>query len=223
MSLVFINGNAGQYQALSSDITAGSTIPGISYIGADVYITDTKTWYRVLPDLTLIPASTGAVALAPGESHLGNVGGITVTVTASPVLTVASAYITGDYIGTSSSPITFNNVARIAGGTGEIRAIMYDFAKQSIQTELWLFNDTLTTPADSAAWSISDADSLKCIGVFSFNTWYASSLNSICLSDDIIPFKCLNSTSNLYGCLVTRGTPSYASGDVTIKLTISQD
>lgn len=51
--ITFIPNSAGQYQALSTDIWSGCATPGISYIGADVYLTDTQEWKRVLPDLTL--------------------------------------------------------------------------------------------------------------------------------------------------------------------------
>jgi hypothetical protein len=47
-----IPNDAPRYQALSTDINGGS-ISGASYVGANVYITDTHTWYQILPDLTL--------------------------------------------------------------------------------------------------------------------------------------------------------------------------
>jgi hypothetical protein len=52
MSLTEIPYNAPHYMALSTDIVGGS-ISGASYTGATVYITDTHTWYQILPDSTL--------------------------------------------------------------------------------------------------------------------------------------------------------------------------
>jgi hypothetical protein len=61
MTLVFIPGNAPSYQALSSDIdTSSSTINGAKYIGADVWITDTNTWYRTTASGVLVPIYTSA-------------------------------------------------------------------------------------------------------------------------------------------------------------------
>jgi len=46
MTLQLISGNSfPSYIALSGDITAENTIPGIALIGKTVYITDTSDWY----------------------------------------------------------------------------------------------------------------------------------------------------------------------------------
>jgi hypothetical protein len=82
----------------------------------------------------------------------------------------------------------------------------------------------VTPPNDSAAWSVSDADILKCIGVLPFTTWYASALNSISFAQGVgMGFYLPASGSSLFGCLVTRGAPTYASGDLTVKLHVWQD
>jgi len=58
MSLVVISeNNKKSYQALSTDIVGGK-ITGASWIGADVLIVDTNTWYRVGEDLILYPLSS---------------------------------------------------------------------------------------------------------------------------------------------------------------------
>jgi hypothetical protein len=53
MSVVFIPGTAPSYNILSTDITAGSTVENVSYIGALVREIDTGKTYTVQPDLTL--------------------------------------------------------------------------------------------------------------------------------------------------------------------------
>jgi len=49
------------YIALSTDIVGGDTIPGVAYIGATVFLSDTGDWYIVNGDLTVsayaIPAT----------------------------------------------------------------------------------------------------------------------------------------------------------------------
>lgn len=152
------------------------------------------------------------------------VDGVISVVTVTPTLTVAATYVANDFVGTSSTAMTIA-AARINDGTGVIQsAILIDYALQSISTELWLFDASVTPPLDSAAWSISDADALKCIGVISFSTYYASALNSVAVgSFQPIAFKAAAGTQNIYGCLVTRGAPSYATGNVSIRLSILQD
>jgi hypothetical protein len=167
-----------------------------------------------------------SASISAGENYIGSVGGNSIVVNATPVLTVHATYVTGDYVGTSATPITFSGCARTANDTGLItRAILIDYANQSVAGELWLFDQTVTPPNDSAAWSISDADAAKCIGVIPFSTYYASALNSISFGVPAAPmsFQCTGGTQVLYGCFVTRGAPAYASGDLTFRLSIIQD
>ncbi len=167
----------------------------------------------------------GDLTLLAGEAHVGSVGGSTVNVQATPTLTVHATYVSGDFVGTSATPITFTNCARVAAGSGEIRsAVLIDYALQSLPIELWLFDTAVTPPNDSAAWTLSDADAAHCIGVIAFNTYYASALNSVSPAPNAgQAFVCAAADRNLYGCLVTRGAPTYATGDLTVRLKCMQD
>jgi len=96
------------------------------------------------------------------------VAGLTrqVLVTSTPVLTVHAGYANGDYVGTSGVAQVLLGCARGAGMTGYIRsAVLIDAVSASVAGELWIFDDLVTPPADSAAWTISDADALHCIGI----------------------------------------------------------
>lgn len=150
-------------------------------------------------------------------------GGKTTRITANPTLTVAATYVSGDYVGTSATPWTWANAVRISGGTGILESVvLVDKALQSVACELWLFDRTLTVPNDSAAWNLSDADALNCIGIIDLSSYRASTLNSVCTVSGLgLAFKC-NGT-DLFGALVTRGAPAYATGDLLIALTILQD
>ena len=156
---------------------------------------------------------------------IGNVGGITTAIDVTPTLTVHATYISGDYVGESGVAMDFATAARINGGAGIIQsAVLVDFAMQSVACELWLFDVAPTPPNDSAAWTISDADSAHLIGVLQFSSYYASAVNSVCpLVNCGIGFKAAAGDRSIFGCLVTRGAPAYASGDVTIRLVILQD
>ena len=166
-----------------------------------------------------------APALVASSAVIGNVGGITKSIQGQPVLTVAGAYTANDYVGTSATPITFANAARVIGGGGVIqRAVLVDYALQSLSMELWLFDTLVTPPADNAAWSISDVHAATCIGVIPFTTYYASAVNSVSPAPNLgVAFNCAVGDTAIYGCLVTRGAPTYASLDLVARLVILQD
>lgn len=148
------------------------------------------------------------------------------TVLVTPTLTVHATYASGDFVGTSGAPMTFAGAGRVPGGTGSIvSAVLLDAVAASVAAELWLFNTLVTPPADSAAWSVSDADMATLVAVIPFATYYASALNSVCPVNNIWKaYQCAAGDSNLYGCIVTRGAPAYiATGDVKIALNIALD
>ena len=103
----------------------------------------------------------------------------TIYTTSIVSMSVPGAYVTGDYVGPSLVPLSFPNAVSVSGGRGIIKSIaMTDkTTTAAIALELWLYSANFTAPVDSAAWDISDADNLKCLGVIPMVTskWYASS------------------------------------------------
>lgn len=148
-------------------------------------------------------------------------GGPRTVVSASPTVDTA-IYAAGDLIG---GKLTFANAARVASGNGEIFSVLLaDQAKQSIAIDLILFDSdpTGTTFTDQAALDIADADLTKIICVVPITTYAALNDNSIGFASVRFPFALASGTS-LYGCLVSRGTPTFAAGaDVTVRLGILQ-
>jgi hypothetical protein len=117
----------------------------------------------------------------------------------------------------------FTNVARVNGGTFLLPgAKVIDKALQNVSMELWLFDSQITPPADSAAWSISDADMGHVIAIIPFTSYYASALNSVSLGVNSFtgPYKCAAGTTSVWGCAVLRGAPvvGFATLDLTFKL-----
>lgn len=165
--------------------------------------------------------------LKAGEAHIGEVGGKTVAISVTPTLTVGATYAANDFVGTNNTAMTFAGAARIAAGSGRvIGATLFDYTVSSVTAELWLFH---TTPAglglDSAAFTITDADSLTCIGVIPFLTYYASALNSVstgAIPNGQLPYK-LPAGTSLFGALVTRGAPAYTNGLVSVRIVVDQD
>lgn len=149
----------------------------------------------------------------------------TVAIAASVTLTVGATYAAGDFVGTSAAPISFANAARVSGGSGTIRSVTISdpSASTAAALELWLFNATVTPPADSAAWNLSDADGLKCVGVIQIPTTaqFLSSATGVMHVGLLgLQFHCAATT--LFGALVTRGTPTY-TGTLQVMLEIEQD
>lgn len=169
--------------------------------------------------------ASGSVALAAGEAHIGAVGGKTVSITVTPTITSGTSYASGDFVGENGAAFEIPGAARINGGSGVIMsATLIDAALQSVAAEAWLFDSAPTPPNDSAAWTITDADALKCIGVIPFSTYYASAANSVSpAQNQNIGFTTGSASTSLYGCTVTRGAPTYTSGSISYRFTIAQD
>lgn len=165
------------------------------------------------------------VECSASEEHVGAVAGSTITPSFTPTLTVAGAYVANDYVGTSgtTTPIT---AARINAGTGwVISARLIDYALQSIAMECWLFNAAITPPADNAAWTLSDVDLAKLVCIIPFSTYYTTVLNSASPGVPVAPaaFTCPAGVKTLFPYLVTRGAPTYATGDLTVIFSIEQN
>jgi hypothetical protein len=162
-----------------------------------------------------------------GTLTSGNVGGFTTIVQSTVVMSVAGAYATGDYMGTTTAPQSFANVVRSSGGTGIIKSILISdkITTTNVAMELWLIDRTFTAPTDNAAWDLSDANMLFVQAVIPLATanWYASSAGQVYVDGTLsIPIK--PSGTSLFYALVARGaTPAFTSSDLTITLGILQD
>lgn len=156
------------------------------------------------------------------------VGGETDVVTSTVTMSVAGAYVTGDYIGTSTTPQCFPTAVRQLSTTGIIKSIRITdkSVTAAVAMELWIFNDTFVAPTDNAAWAITDTEANTCLAVIPISTtkWYASSNNKVYFDDTLATTIKLTASKNLYYALVARGsTPTWATGDLTIGLGILQD
>jgi hypothetical protein len=161
-----------------------------------------------------------------GGSLVAPTGGIGVTshgatLTQTPTIT-AGAYTAGDAVG---GLLTFTNAARIAAGGGVIKdVVIIDDAGQDAELELWLFDQTFTAIADNAAWAPSEADLENVIAVISTadGSYFAAGTPSVCPVEVARRYDCIG--TDLFGQLVTRGTPTYvATDDLTVRILLLQD
>ena len=148
----------------------------------------------------------------------------TKTTTVKPTIT-AGAYSANDAVG---GLMTFNAAAYKTFGSGVIQTItIVDDAAQNAEMELHLFDQTFTATGDNDAFDPSDADLENYLGYIlvttadykSFTDNSAASVSNVGLA-----FNLVSTGVNLFGQLVTRGTPTYvATSDLTVKLAILQD
>ena len=121
--------------------------------------------------------------------------------------------------------MTFANAARIAGGGGVIKdMLIVDDAGQDAELELWLFDRTFTAIADNAAWAPSEADLENLITVITTADidYLAAGTPSAIPVEVAKRYDCVG--VDLFGQLVTRGTPTYvATDDLTVKILLLQD
>lgn len=178
------------------------------------------------------------VRLNTSEEHIGQVGGSSLLVPGSFTRpNDVAQYSSGDAITNSTSaplPITFNNCARIQGGSGVIvGAVIVDSAVQStaLVGELWLFDTTFTADNDNTAFTPTDAECITNIGIIPIATSYIGDAtagaggNRIYISSNFnIPFKCNAGSRALFGGFVARNayTP-VALETFVIRLRILQD
>lgn len=140
-----------------------------------------------------------------------------------PVITTVQ-YTAGDALGGKQSL-----AEAVAKGqfTGVIDSItITDLAKQSLAIDVFFFDRDFTPTTDNAAFDPADADLPNCIGVVSIVAGdYAACADSsvACKRDINLPFKLDADGTTLYAQAVTRGTPTYAIGDLTFKYGVTQD
>ncbi len=178
-----------------------------------------------LPAGTALLGKVGIDQTTPGTTNLTAVADNTAVITVSVTLTVGATYASGDFVGTSATPISFANAVRTSGGSATLRSVTISdpAASTAAALELWLFNATVTPPADSAAWALSDPDGLLCVGVVPIATTaqFLSSATGVMHVGNLgLQYHCAATT--LFGALVTRGTPTY-TGTLQVKLDVEYD
>ena len=161
------------------------------------------------------------LTIAAGANHIGNVGGEDIIITQTPEVS-AGAYSANDAVG---GELTFANAARASGLGGIIKQVIFiDDAGQDAETELWLFDTTITDVTDNAAFAQTEAELHTVVGIISTSdgTWRASGTPSVCCVECSLSYTCVG--TSLFGQLVTRGTPTYAAtDDVTVRIVLQQN
>lgn len=156
---------------------------------------------------------------------------IQVRLTQTPTVSTTPAYASGDQVGGLQ---TFTGAALATGRGGQIvGATLIDKGKQKAALELWVFIVSPTLAgSDNNAFDLTDANLVTAIpaGVIAFPAarYVDSASSSVCFGESLsggpilVPFV-TSATANLFGVLVSRGTPTYASTtDLVVDLVINQ-
>lgn len=148
----------------------------------------------------------------------------TVQTVVTPVIN-AVAYTANDALG---GLLTFPNALLGLKKTGVIvSAVLVDKADQGMAADLVLFDQEFTPTANNAEFDPSADDMSNCIGVVPFLAGdYASFANNAVATARDVDLGVTNvgdSEKALYGQLVTRGAPTYAIGDIIVKLMVMQN
>ena len=140
----------------------------------------------------------------------------------------AAAYSSGNAVG---GKITFPTMTNRPGYGGIIQTVIVrDKAGQNVNYDLILFDadPSNTTVTDKAAVAVNTADLSKIIGVVQLSgivLGAASTMGVLTASGVGLAYR-INSTTgqDLYGILVTRGAPTYASAsDVSVDVIAMPD
>jgi hypothetical protein len=127
---------------------------------------------------------------------------VRIAVGVTGVTTATTAYVAGDQVGTQ---ITLANAARQTGGSGTIvGATLIDQSDIIGAYDLAIFDSSVTLAADNAAFSVSDADSLKIVALIQLAGAFDLTNNRMAQSYNLaIPYVCSGGTS-LFAALISR-------------------
>ena len=137
----------------------------------------------------------------------------------TPAFTGA-AFSANDAVGVK---FTIPAAAVIGGGGGVICSAVLVSKIAFVATDLIIFDADYTAPADNAAFALNTADVGKLVGSVVFSAGTAMGTPSVSQSASLNLSFQSGASGNLYGQLITRGTPTYTAGDLTVTLIVQPD
>lgn len=154
-----------------------------------------------------------------GDMHtIARRDAVLIDVGVTGVTTATTAYTAGDQVG---AQITLASAARVTGGYGMITGVVMIDQSDIVGAYDVVFFDSSVTPAsDNAAFAISDADSLKIVGIVQLAGAFDIGNNRIAQAYNLaVPYKCAGSTS-LYAALITRGSHTFFTAGALPQLRV---
>lgn len=129
-----------------------------------------------------------------------------------------AAYVSGDQFGLL---VTLTGAARVSGGTGTITGVAIQSGSDVIGTfDVVFFESSVTVPADSSAFTLSDADGLKVLGIVPLAGAYDLGANRVSQAFNLaVPYVCTGGTS-LFAAIITRSAFTLVASDFTSNLSV---
>ena len=152
------------------------------------------------------------------------VGGITKISEFTPTLDT-NAYASGDAMSSSAAIISAASSATPAKSGMIQSVIVTDLAKQDAAIDLIFFDadPSSTTITTNTALTVDDADLPNIIGVVQVTAYADFADNSVGFATNLaIPYVA-DSNGRIYAVPVCRGTPTYAVGDLNIRVGLLLD
>jgi len=142
---------------------------------------------------------------------------VRVAVASGGLTTAATGYTAGDQVGTE---FTIANAASVSAGSGTILSVILQDTADIIGAYDVVFTRSSITPAsDNAAYSISDADSQKIIGIVQLAGSYDIGGNHIAQAHGLsVPFDC--AATSLFATLICRSAHTFFAATTDLQLTV---
>lgn len=161
-------------------------------------------------------------APAPGEGHLGEIGGNLLTIAVTPTIQ-AAAYIAGDVVGGKNA---LANAARVAGGSGYITGVrITSKADVTAPIDVLLFraDPTNTTWTENGAVAVHADDLAALVGAVQVFNWFDLGTPVVGVAECRIPYDIASGTS-LHFALVMRGGVTFAStSDLVVEVSVDRN
>ena len=135
-----------------------------------------------------------------------------------------NAYASGDLIGAKLSlTVPYWQAGDTTGFL--IKSVsLKDLSKQNAAIDVVFFhaNPSGTTFTDNAALDIADADLANVAGFAQVTTYASFNDNSYGQASNLALPVIMPAGATLYACLVSRGTPTYAASDLSLRVGIGR-
>lgn len=126
------------------------------------------------------------------------------------------AYASGDLLG---GKLTLSGVYPVGPKEPYLTSIaIQDLTEQSATIDVVLFDadPSGTTFTNNAELDIADADLPKIIGIYQVSDYHAFADSSVGIATGVAMAAKPIAGEDLYACLVSRGTPTYAANELSV-------
>lgn len=142
----------------------------------------------------------------------------------TPVLAVAGGYSSGDQVGV---PIEVPNFMLSSGGQGTLESltVIDKSATTGIAMDVWFFKSAPTTVIDNDVFGMNDNQLPLVLGhvKVAAGDYSAEALGCLgCVRNIKLLLESEAGSNSIYVAIVTRGTPTYADGDIILKFGVTQ-